>query len=74
MRSVVRRTLDMAGSVRAFGRANPSADPRHQAAVAHFEERLLLAESLMARQRDGQLVAKAARARRRQLRRTLTDR
>ena len=74
MRSEVRRKLDMAGSVRAFGRANPATDPRHQATEAKFEERLARAEVLVARQREGQLASKAAHAQRRQLRRELTDR
>jgi hypothetical protein len=74
MKSAVRRKLDMAVSVREFMRANPLADPRHQAVAARFEERLVTGEGLLVRQADGRLVAKAARAERRGKRREISDR
>jgi len=60
MNSVVRITMDRAGSVRAYVQANPGSDPRHQETIARFVERFAAAETLLARERDGQLVKKAA--------------
>lgn len=74
MTSAVRRQLDSAGSVRKFAKASPSADPRHQAVEAQFEERLTTAEKFLVQQADGRLVAKKARANRRARRQELTDR
>ena len=73
MRSQVRRKMDMAARVHEFATANPTPDTRHQTAVKRFDDHLAEAERLLVRQRDGRLVAKSAGARRRQLRRELTD-
>ncbi|MFN0179639.1 MAG: hypothetical protein ACKVZ0_12645 [Gemmatimonadales bacterium] len=61
----------MAGRVLVFARANPPAEPGHQAATTRFEERLVLADTLLDRQANGQLTAKATRAKRRALRRAI---
>jgi hypothetical protein len=74
MKSALRRKLDMAVRVREFAKANPAADPRHQAAVTLFGERLATAEALMVRQTEGRLVARAARAKRRLVRQEIIDR
>ena len=71
MRDDVGRKLAMAGRVHTFVRANPPADPGHLAATTLFEARLASAGALRDRQSDGQLTAKATRAKRRDLRRVL---
>ena len=63
--------LEMAARVRQFCRAHPSDDPSYATAFGRFEDRLTRADAIVARQYNGRVSAKAARARRMELRRSV---
>lgn len=71
MNTVVRRTLETAARVREFLRAHPLEEASFVNALARFEELLVRAGGLVARQREGTIVARAASARRKGLRHVL---
>ena len=63
--------LEMAQRVRDFNRAHPPPDPANQALLARFEETLVKAEELAARERQGRNTARAGTRRRLDLRREM---
>lgn len=71
MNTAVRRTLETAARVREFLRAHPMEGTSYSNALARFEELLVRAQELVARQREGTIVARAASARRKELRHVL---
>jgi len=71
MNTVVRRTLETAARVREFLRAHPVEGTSYVNALARFEELLVRAQGLVAQQREGTIVARAASARRKELRHVL---
>ena len=71
MNTVVRRKLEMAARVREFTRARVATEPGYAPVLARFEELLTRAAGIVARQHQGRVAALGARARRRELRRTL---
>ena len=71
MNTVVRRTLETAARVREFLRAHPLEGTSYANALARFEELLVRAQGLVAQQREGTIVARAASARRQELRHAL---
>ena len=71
MRSGVSGRLDMAARVRSFSRTHPSMDPGYAKVLGRFEERLTRAEEIAARQHEGLVLAKSARARREEIRKVV---
>src|ERR1044071_32049 len=71
MKSVVRRKREMAARVREFMRAHASGEPGQFTALAKFEEMLTRAGEIAARQEEGRLAERAARAQRKEIRRVL---
>lgn len=71
MNTVVRRTLETAARVREFLRAHPLEGTSYTNALARFEELLARAQGLLVQQREGTIVARAASARRKELRHVL---
>jgi hypothetical protein len=71
MNTDARRKLDMAARVREFARAHAATEPGYAPVVTRFDELLAKAEAILARQHQGRVAARGARAHRRELRRTL---
>ena len=71
MNTEVRRKLDMAARVREFTRAHAATEPGYAPVLTKFEDLLTRAQGIVARQHQGRVAAKGARARRKELRRTL---
>ncbi len=71
MESVVRRKLEMAARVREFMRAHASGDTGVFPGLAQFEETLMRADEIAAREQEGRTAERAARAQRKELRRLL---
>lgn len=61
----------MAARVREFTRAHAATEPGYVPVLTHFEELLTRADGIVARQHQGRVAAKGARARRKELRRML---
>lgn len=61
----------MAAGVRDFIRAHPGDGASYASGLSHFEERLVRAEALATQQRSGLIAARAASARRKELRSAL---
>ncbi len=71
MNTVVRRTLETGARVREFLRAHSLEGASYANALARFEQILARAQVLVAQQREGTIVARAASARRQELRHAL---
>jgi hypothetical protein len=71
MNTEVRRKLEMAARVREFTRAHAATEPGYASLLTKFENLLTRADGIAARQHQGRLAAKGARARRVELRRKL---
>ena len=71
MNTEVRRKLDMAARVREFTRAHAATEQGYAPVLTRLEELLARAEGIGARQHQGRVAAKGARARRKELRRML---
>ena len=71
MRNEVRRKLDMAARVREFVRSHSATESSYAPVLVRLEERLTRADAIAARQHAGQIAAKGARARRKELRHIL---
>ena len=71
MNARTRRKIEMATGALEFSRAHPDPSPGYTAALATLEERVTRAEQLAAQQREGIIEARAATARKRDLRQTL---
>lgn len=71
MRTPIRRKLDMAARVREFIRAHAAAVPDYAPVLQKFEELVGQAGAIVARQFEGRVAARGARARRKELRRLL---
>lgn len=71
MNTEVRRKLEMAARVREFTRAHVATKPGYAPVLTRFEEMLTRAEGIAARQHQGRVAARGARARRKELRRML---
>jgi hypothetical protein len=67
----VRTKLERAARVREFCRAHPSEDPAYATGLASLEENLTRAEAIAAREHQGLTASRTARARRRELRKTV---
>lgn len=65
----MRRRLEMAGRVRVFSRSHPSTEPTYEQVLGRLEAGLARAETLAARQREGNVKSREARVRREELRR-----
>jgi len=72
MEALIRVKIDMVVQVRAFLRANPFGEPKADAVMARFSDRVDYVLVLVAQQRDGVTSAKAARAHRRRIRSQLS--
>jgi hypothetical protein len=68
-----RRKLEMGARALEFSRKHPDASPGYAAALARLEDRLNRAAQLEAQQREGILLSRAANARKKELRRDLTQ-
>lgn len=68
MNTKVRRKLEMANRVREFTRAHAADEPGYVPVLAKFDELLTRAFGIVARQIEGQVAARVARARRDDLR------
>jgi hypothetical protein len=73
MKAHVRRILAMAVRARSFDRANPSTDASYIGVAARLEELITRADALVVQEREGKLGERGASARRRQLRRRITE-
>jgi hypothetical protein len=73
MYAITRRKLEMGRRALEFGRAHPDASAGYGVALAQLEDRLAQADRLATQQRDGILGDRAAAARKRELRRALTQ-
>jgi hypothetical protein len=71
MNAKARRKLEMGARALEFSREHPDASPGYAAALARLEDRLVRADQLEAQQREGILLARAANARKKELRRAL---
>ena len=71
MNTEVRRKLEMAAHVREFTRAHAATEPGYAPVLAKFEDLLTRAQGIVARQHQGRVAARGARARRKELRRML---
>ena len=73
MQAVTRRKLEMGTRALGFSRAHPGSSAGYAAAVARLAECLALAEQVDAQQRDGFIAVRKATARKRDLRRLMTQ-
>ena len=71
MNTPVRRKLDMAARVREFTRAHAATEPGYAPVLTRLDELLTRADGIVARQHQGRVAAKGARARRTELRHML---
>lgn len=71
MNTVVRRKIEMAASVREFARARAATEPGYTPVLTRLDELLTRAEAILAREHQGRVASRGARAHRRELRRTL---
>ena len=71
MNRKTRRKLEMGARALEFSREHPDASPGYASSLARLEDRLIRADKLEVQQRDGILLARAATARKRELRRSL---
>jgi hypothetical protein len=71
MNTQVRLKLEMAARVRSFSRTHPSDRPEYAKVLGELEERLTRAETVAERQVNGTVAARAARVKRRELRRAV---
>ena len=68
MNTESRLKVEMAVRVRNFLRANPFGEPKADAVVAKFEERVNRAQALLTQQEDGILTARSSRVKRAEVR------
>ena len=71
MNTKVRRKLEMAVRVREFTRAHAATEPGFAPALTALEDLVTRAEAIVARQHQGRVAARGARARRQELRHIL---
>lgn len=71
MNTQVRYKLEMAARVRSFSRTHPSTQPEYAKVLGKLEERLTRAETVAERQVNGAVAARAARAKREELRKVV---
>lgn len=71
MNTRIRRMLEMIARVREFCKAHPSDDPAFATDFAVFEQHIAKAEEIASREQGGRAAGRAARLRRRELRKEL---
>ena len=74
MNTQVRQKLEMAARVRSFSRTHPSPLPEYVKVLGELEERLTRAGTVAEREVNGTVAARAARVKRRELRRAVHSR